>query len=240
MYTIFVKYFYFIYNNILNFIIHLLFPNKCIICSNKSYFFNQKSICYICERNLKKPKDFIITDLPSWIYYKYSYKDKNVKKIEYSIKYFHNRDLCRVLGKYVYDFVYISILQKFEVLEQDYIIIPVPISKQRYKERGYNQAREIAIGLDKNKIFDLVVRDKNTQKLFGLDQDQRSQILKDVFKVDQNILDLLHKKFIDVDKLNVLIIDDITTTGATFYNIRNLLVESGFKQENIFAFALAH
>lgn len=245
------KIFYIIFVKFYKKIVQIFFPPKCVICKNENNIFNIKSLCHICEKNLKISKYFIKKDLPEWINYKYQFQDINVKKIEYNMKYFHNRDLCSQMGKYVYNFLYMTLLQRFEILDQFYILLPVPISKNRKKERGYNQAKVIAMGIDKYKVFEIIKRNINTKKLFNLNQEERSAIISEAFTIDEDeILKLkryLNKIFLNTNQIeynifdiNIVIIDDITTTGATFYNIKKTLIKYGFHEDKIFAFALAH
>lgn len=227
-----------------SFIFNFLFPSRCIICDNKKYIFNKKELCYACELGLIKQKDFVKKDLPEWINFKYSYKDKNIKKIEYNIKYFHNTKLANDIGKYCYNFLFSYILEKFDNLDQDYILVPVPISEKRMKERGYNQALEISKGINGKNIFEIIKRNKNTKKLFGLTESERNDILENAFTINEKEIERFFKKYCNkynsVSEINVIIIDDITTTGSTFYNIKKVLIDYGFEPNKIYAFALAH
>lgn len=229
------------YKNVFKYFLNLLFPPKCIICKNSKSLFNKKELCHICELSLTKQKSFYNNDLPDWIYYRYSYKDQNIKQIEYNIKYFHNKYLAREMGKYVYNFLYVALLEKFEILGEKYFFVPVPISHQRMSERGYNQAFEISLGINKNRTYQILKRITDTQKLFGLSEIERNNVLDQAFEIDKDLLaDLLYREKLDIQDLHLIIVDDITTTGSTFYNIRKLLLSYGFKIENIYGFALAH
>ncbi|MDI9355395.1 MAG: hypothetical protein QM532_04535 [Cyanobium sp. MAG06] len=47
----------------------------------------------------------------------------------------------------------------------DYILVPIPLHKDRFINRGYNQAEEISIGISRSNIYNLLIRDKETTKL---------------------------------------------------------------------------
>ena len=113
------------------------------------------------------------------------------------------------------------------------IIIPVPISKERKKERGYNQtsliARSIADDFDKI-IFgnSVIIKEKNIQRQSELNKEQRIENVKNSFKIkeDSNIKD---KK--------VLIFDDIYTTGSTVNECAKALKEAGTKEIGVLTIA---
>lgn len=90
------------------------------------------------------------------------------------------------------------------------LIIPTPLSAKSLKRRGYNQsellANEIAKRLEKPVRSDILIKAKETQHQKELGFSDRQKNLKDAFKVE-------HSK--DIKGLNILLVDDIMTTGAT-------------------------
>ena len=65
-----------------------------------------------------------------------------------------------------------------------------------------------------------------------MSREERFESMRDVFEIGAESL--------EVDKWdNVLIVDDVLTTGATFQAIEDVLVELGFKKKQIYKFALA-
>lgn len=88
-------------------------------------------------------------------------------------------------------------------------IIPVPVHKERYRERGYNQAEVIARGISERFGIplrtDVLVRQKNTKAQKELSAIERKVNLLKAFTVE-NVLQ---------NKETVLLIDDIFTTGTT-------------------------
>ena len=99
------------------------------------------------------------------------------------------------------------VLEKEEI---DYII-PVPISTERKAERGFNQTEAI---LDALKLGYLKIkRIKNTKKMFKiLEENKRNQNIKNSFFITDKI---------NLNKKNILLFDDIITTGATLREIKN-------------------
>ena len=120
---------------------------------------------------------------------------------------------------------YISLIIKekleLENIKFDYILF-VPLHKKRLKERGFNQAEKIAIDL--GKIMDIPVVDNisrrcNTKKLYKLGKQDRINELKNAFIIKNNRVDLKNK--------NVLLVDDIFTTGSTVNEISKVLKING-------------
>lgn len=124
--------------------------------------------------------------------------------------------------------------KSFEKLKKYDIILIVPISNKRKKERGYNQsellAKEIAkiisVKIEKNKILKI----KNTLPQSTLNKIQREENVKGVYKAIQ-IEKIRNKK--------ILIFDDIYTTGNTVNECAKVLVEKGIKRENIGVLTIA-
>ena len=103
------------------------------------------------------------------------------------------------------------------VLERENIdyIIPVPISVQRESERGFNQTEVL---LDALKIQYLKIRRvKNTKKMFKiLEENKRNKNIKNSFFINSEI---------DLSNKNILLFDDIVTTGATLREIKSEILK---------------
>lgn len=107
-------------------------------------------------------------------------------------------------------------------------LIPVPIHKERYRKRGFNQAKVIAdyIGreIDIPVIDDFLIRKRNTEALKELSALQRKDCLKDAFFVTEASKKLYrHLRC-------VILVDDIYTTGSTIDECAKTLKQSGVSQ----------
>ena len=118
-------------------------------------------------------------------------KDSELNEI--ASKYPENKKICEILKTYD-------------------IIIPVPIHNKRRKERGYNQSALIAKEFSKNinelEYEDILIKKKNTIAQSTLNKEERLKNAIDMYKIKENKQDIIYNK-------NVLIFDDIYTTGAT-------------------------
>ncbi len=233
----------------------LLFPVMCILCKKGGEY-----LCINCENNLELSSKKINT----WTYAKYKYKNKNLQKIEYAIKYNHHPELGTALGEYSYEYILNKIIKEKIQTEheslndlQNIFLIPIPISKERLKERGYNQTMYIAKGICTHftgkenyfksytgevKMLDILNKENTTKlkSLYGIDN--RLEEVKNKISVNREKVKSFLKESEDIKSENDLyiLIDDITTTGATFYEARRALVEYGIIEKNIYAYSLAH
>ncbi len=222
----------------------IFFPESCICCSKFG-----EIVCYDCREEIKKEKaDSENIRNINWVRAYLSYKNEKLKKVLFSIKYHYLKSASKYLAKIVYEDFYDFLKDKLSFyVGQELIIIPIPISKKRLIERSYNQTeilikeiiREIKeeenLDLEKNIYIDLLIKNKHTIKFAETHSPtEREALIKEAFTVNQKYdKDFLENKII-------ILFDDITTTGSTFYEARNTLIASGAKRENIFGYAVAH
>lgn len=111
-------------------------------------------------------------------------------------------------------------------------LVPVPISKQRFRTRGYNQAALLARALGKRMGIPveegLVARTVDTAPLKSLSPAERINNLKNAFQMAQNVVQL--------DR--VMLVDDIYTTGATIDEIAATLKSGGISQVTFVTLAI--
>ncbi|WP_349557515.1 ComF family protein [Marinobacter sp. NFXS9] len=108
-------------------------------------------------------------------------------------------------------------------------LVPVPMHQQRLRERGFNQAEEIALWLsDRLKIpvrAELVRRRRETSAQSGLNRRQRLQNLRGAFEVGTDLPD------------HIAIVDDVMTTGATVQQMASALQRAGVNRVQVWALA---
>ncbi|NLK62444.1 MAG: ComF family protein [Fusobacteria bacterium] len=173
----------------------LLFKTDCILC-NKDAEEKLRYLCSNCYNNLK-----LSSSLKKMgnIYYIWDYNKLNSKLI-FEYKYNNIKEISNIYSSIMKDKI-------FEVLEKEEIdyIFPIPITKKRRSKRGYNQTEVI---LDKmNLRYENSERIKETKAMYKLlDKGKREKNISNAFYIN-NI-----NKYNDK---NILIFDDIITTGAT-------------------------
>ena len=150
----------------------------------------------------------------------------DIKKSLYRYKYSNKREYAKAYGEETVrvcgDWI--------ESLMID-AIIPVPLHKSRKRKRGYNQAelyaREIGNKLNIPVMANLVTRTVNTQPQKELNVKERKNNLKKAFKIQQNIVQLN----------NILLVDDIYTTGNTMDAVACELRNAGI--QNIYILCIS-
>jgi ComF family protein len=113
------------------------------------------------------------------------------------------------------------------------LIVPVPLSKKRFLERGFNQAavlskilaKQTAIKLDEQS---LVRKTHTPMHRAGMDGKARAMSVENAFEVKR-------PKFIKDEK--ILLVDDVFTSGATVSNCANVLKKNGADKVYIFTLA---
>ena len=113
------------------------------------------------------------------------------------------------------------------------LIVPVPLSKKRFLERGFNQA--VVLSMILSKQFDIKLdRQSLVRKIHtpmhraGMDGKARALSVENAFQV-------MRPSFIKDEK--ILLVDDIYTSGATVSNCAKVLKESG--ADKVYVFTLA-
>jgi ComF family protein len=110
------------------------------------------------------------------------------------------------------------------------MIVPVPLGKQRLKERGYNQvgmiAKPLALALNTQYVSNGLMRRKETRTQVGLSKHERKANVKEAFQAGA-----------DVNGKNILVLDDVSTTGSTLSSSAEALYSSGAK--NVYALTVA-
>ncbi len=153
-----------------------------------------------------------------------------------------NNLLGKLIYAYKYNFV-IDVLKNFEFLIQNFLkenkkyfegvdcIVPVPLHKRRLAERGFNQAEEIARLLSRElniEMQNILVREKATKQQAKLHKQERIKNIKDAF---------ILKSGIDVKNKNIIVVDDVFTTGSTLGECARVLKDTGAKSVKAFTLA---
>ena len=210
------------------FLTDLLLPEKCISCNLKGSI-----ICNNCVFKLRKAE----RETSNNIYACYDYRDPIIKRAIWELKY-HNRSyIGERLGRLLYE-EFIEDLSEIYQYKNDQLIyvIPIPISKDRLEDRGYNQAKILARSFCSCNIkslkleSSLVIKYKKTTPQAKIaNRIRRLNNVKGIFKIT-------NEEF--VRGKTFIIIDDVTTTGATFLEITKILKGLGAKK--VLCFAVAH
>lgn len=104
------------------------------------------------------------------------------------------------------------------------LVIPVPLSRGRLRERGYNQAwllgREVAASLQTPSCDRLLLRVQETERLMGLQAEDRQSAIAGAFALAPHARAQLRGR-------HVAVVDDVLTTGATLNEVTQVLRQAG-------------
>ncbi|HEY9073218.1 MAG TPA: ComF family protein, partial [Desulfobaccales bacterium] len=128
--------------------------------------------------------------------------------------------------KFARQMAYLPLMQSWlhrpaclELVAEADLLLPVPLHPQRLKGRGFNQALLLAQAFpDKPLGREVLVRSRHTQPQVGLNPKERRENVYKAFAVGQPDL---------VQGQNVLLIDDLFTTGATAKECARVLRRAG-------------
>jgi ComF family protein len=218
--------------NLLRSLLDLLFPPICFSCSTRlenhwqllcssciAELTRRKNVCTVCG-NILENRQCKYCSSNQW------YFDKVVSLFDFNkvaqdlIHDFKYNDMIRIAEFFSQYFnKYLTENEPFDLID---MVIPVPIHNVRKRSRGYNQAElissKIAEFLEIQHLPRLVIRNKYTSTQTNLNRNERNKNVASAFKLKTGI----HLK----DK-NILLVDDVFTTGSTVNSISRLLKENG-------------
>ena len=213
--------------NFLNTILDIVFPVNCVSCNK-----NGEILCLECISTFPKAE----RETENWVYPIFDYRYPKVKKIIWQLKYSKKKKLADILGAIMYENIVLE-LSDLSILEnfKEPLLIPIPLSYERLRERGYNQALLLCEKIEKNdKNFKII---KNV--LIKIKETEHQANIKDRSKRLKNLIGTFGVKNENlIQKRNIILIDDVTTTGATLNEARKILKQAGAKK--IIAFTIAH
>ena len=204
------------------FLLNLFFPKFCFGCQKQGIY-----LCQDCQALIDfSPNMLFKSGSLSRIYWSADYENFIVKKLIQNFKYKpFAKDLAYTLNYLI--IIYLQSLEKppeFLNQKQEFILIPIPLSKKRLKWRGFNQAELIAKQLSEFLKIPLysqsLIKTRDTALQFNLPQQARKKNVQNAFSCV--------KPEIVKNKI-VLLIDDVYTTGATMEQSAKALKQAGAK-----------
>jgi ComF family protein len=166
----------------------------------------------------------------------FSYKDPRVSALVWEIKYHKNIRAIEAVAPLLADMLLEEYAEKslFENWSHC-LLVPVPSSKNKIKKRGYSHTELIAEAVAKRLPESIIYSPKTLRKVVEtLEQNKlpnRALRLKNLTNSQEVVGSLL-------PHTSVILLDDVTTTGATLSESRRALTAAGVK--NIIAFTIAH
>jgi len=202
-------------------LIEVVYPieNYCIICKEDDCF----GICNTCKKSIKIINKVYQDEVISYGYYGGVLKDLILK-----FKYKNNFTAGDILAEFLQEYI----VENFKYKE--YIITYIPLSKKSKKNRGFNQCEYMAKKISRNlsiEVLEVLIKPKETKEQKRLKRDERYENIRDAFKI---------KKGINLKNYKIILIDDVTTTGATLQEAYKLLKKFEVKEIKLLTLAKSH
>lgn len=211
-------------------IIYFLFPSRCPVC--RELVDEPYQVCKACEEKILHVDYYTRPHEPIAPLDKVLRVTKyrgGSRELLHKLKFDNNLRVVPALKK-----ILNKASARAEVLKMlrgvDFAV-PVPLHEERLKERGFNQTEEIFNEwLTKNNLplRHLLIRTRPTPKLYDLNKPEREKVLSGVFEAAERI---------DLRGKNILIVDDIYTTGTTCKECAKVLKSLGAEKVFVLAFA---
>lgn len=239
----FLNYFLELKDDILDFV----YPQHCVIC--KKYLKREeRDVCEVCWnslvtlpapfcpycRSLYEPGDtecsfcqsvgktiedhkvFMVRSLGRFD----DYYEELIHRFKYGKKIPLGKRLAQRLGETINGDP--NFLESDLKTQNSCFLIPVPLHKSRYRERGFNQseiiAEEISNVTGLSVLKNALKRQKNTKDQTNLSPEQREENVRGAFVVTQPEM---------INGKKIILVDDVITTGATLSECARMLKQAG-------------
>lgn len=229
--------------NILGHLFSLLFPRACQVCGSRLSH-GERAVCTRCNLSLPRtgherhPLDNPVAQvfwhrlpIAAGMACVHHRRHSRAGNLVYQLKYCHNDHVAQWMAATMS-----HMLRQAGMLQGIDLIVPVPLSRERLGERGYNQAALIGVWLTHYTGIamreDLVERLSFAGSQTALGTARRSDNVERAFAVTQAGRAAL-------PGLHVLILDDILTTGATACAVGKALVAGGAAKVSVMVWGVA-
>lgn len=167
----------------------------------------------------------------------FSYQSPAVDDVIRALKYEHSEHAVTLLAEMLAEYLREEITTLRMFSPKPILLVPVPLHAQRVKERGFNQIQKVLAqlpapfrdGTYATLTPEVLVRSRDTAHQTRLSRQERLSNVAGAFAVTSPAL---------VENTHVILIDDVTTTGATLVNAATPLKKAG-AEVTLLAFARA-
>ena len=198
-------------------LLELIYPgeNYCIICKAEDCH----KICLSCLKSIKKI-NIIDSDISSYGYY-----GGVLKQLILNLKYKKDFSAGDILSDLLSDYI------KDNIEYDNYVLSYIPLPKKSMKKRGFNQCEYIAKKVSEKLnigVIEILIKYKDTSEQKTLNKHERSNNVKGAFKI---------KNGTNISSYNIILIDDVITTGSTMMEAYKILQENSAKSIKLLTLA---
>lgn len=226
------------FKNILNSFLGFILPPVCVCCDNPLEP-NKRYVCGECLSRLKKVDEAhnIWGDRVHKVNFSgnalslyWFIEGTEIQHILHALKYSRMKSIGNVFGKIIGE----EITRRFPD-SYDYAV-PVPLHKAKLRERTYNQSTYICRGISESlnvqPLEKCLKRVRYTKTQTKLSINEREENVRGAFELNDK-----HKE--TVKGKNIILVDDVITTGSTILECARVLKENGCGNITICSIALA-
>ncbi len=193
-------------------------PSCCSTCYQKFEGIPEEH----CPRCFRDGQSDLCTDCQKWEKEGNPVQHQSLFTYNEAMKNYFNQ--YKFQGDYVLRFVFAKAAKKAVKMFREHIIVPIPVSNEKFQVRGFNQVQGILDAA--NLSYRNILEKKDTLAQSSKTREERLQT-QQAFKI-KNGVDLPDK---------ILLVDDIYTTGKTLQLAKQILLEAGVKE--ILTFSIA-
>ncbi len=175
----------------------------------------------------------------------FAYKDEVVTQLIWNIKYKKSSPAVSIAAYAIHRELQNKLMDKTYSSQTKIILIPMPITDHRRRERGFNQCELIVdeiskIDTEKRLLVDknLLIRTTHASRQTLKGRVDRLESAKGIFAVDKKVVEIFMSPKGDISDIQIILIDDVITTGSTIKEAIETLKRVGFK--NIRGISVAH
>ncbi|MEK9168324.1 MAG: ComF family protein [Patescibacteria group bacterium] len=215
-------------------IFDILFPPICVNCQkhldDKNRLICEKCLslikinntlfCSVCRARLAENKKICHRDAPYLLAAAGNYDDPVLQNLIHYFKYKKFENLAPILGELLIEYLKLLNFETFKLL--NFIIVPIPLHPSRERERGFNQAKllaEITASHFNLLLVDELKRIKNNEPQAKMkNSEKRTKNIFGCFEIKNSNL---------VKGKNIILVDDVFTSGATMNEAVKILKKNG-------------
>lgn len=201
-------------------LVDLIYPPRCPLCGEA--IATQRGLCTACWSTLEIPTDSQIED---GITAATLYND-TARQLVLNFKHGRKIALAGMMAR--------QIAARLPEMEGEWLVVPVPLHRVRLWQRGYNQSALIARELCKLRratlLVDALIRTRRTPSLGGLGRAERAKVLEGAIAANPARRSALAGA-------QVLLVDDVLTSGATTNACIAALREAGAAKVHVACFS---